>query len=151
MNEYQWANNNIVRRLLEVFAKYMQGHDHNVRGKCSKMLAWVVDTVGLVARVYPVEPARNNLKSIFDSFAKLLQHESAGLMTPELEVRQIVRRRFEIWVFSTVFPLYSTVVLPFLSQYTPLLSSRAEKKKVLKGWMVPPNSLGQMLNFGTSS
>lgn len=85
VNEYQWANNNIVRRLLEVFAKYMQGHDHNVRGKCSKMLAWVVDTVGLVARVYPVEPARNNLKSIFDSFAKLLQHESAGLMTPELE------------------------------------------------------------------
>ena len=112
MNEYQWANNNIVRRLLEVFAKYMQGHDHNVRGKCSKMLAWVVDTVGLVARVYPVEPARNNLKSIFDSFAKLLQHESAGLMTPELEVRRIVRRRFNL------------VFLPCISfvQYRYLLS-----------------------------
>ena len=33
---------------------------------------------------------------------------------------------------------------------TPLLSSRAQRKKVQKGWMVPPNSLGQMLNFGTS-
>ena len=36
-------------------------------------------------------------------------------------------------------------------QGTPLLSFRAQEKKVQKGWMVPPNSLGQMLNFGTSS
>ena len=33
---------------------------------------------------------------------------------------------------------------------TPLLSCRAEKKKVQRNLMVPPNSLGQMLNFGTS-
>ena len=33
---------------------------------------------------------------------------------------------------------------------TPLLSCRAEEKKVQRDLMVPPNSLGQMLNFGTS-
>ena len=33
---------------------------------------------------------------------------------------------------------------------TPLLSSWAQKKNLPSKWMVPPNSLGQMLNFGTS-
>ena len=33
---------------------------------------------------------------------------------------------------------------------TPLLSGWAEKFFVPNKWLVPPNSLGQMLNFGTS-
>ena len=33
---------------------------------------------------------------------------------------------------------------------TPLLSSWAEKKNIPGKLMAPPNSLGQMLNFGTS-
>jgi len=85
VKESQWANNNILRRLLEVLRKYMQKYDEMGSDKSAKILAWVVNTVGLVARVYTAENARTQLPSIFDAFAKLLKNQSDGIMTPELE------------------------------------------------------------------
>ena len=73
----------MVRRLLNLLQKYMAIPEEGTTN--SKMLAWVIDTVGLVSRVYPVEPARRNLKDIFSSFAHMLQSGGGEIMTPELE------------------------------------------------------------------
>ena len=82
MRDHSWTHNNVVRRLLELLKKYMAIPEEGTTN--SKMLAWVIDTVGLVSRVYPVEPARRNLKDIFSSFAQMLQ-SGGEIMTPELE------------------------------------------------------------------
>ena len=81
VQEFQWAHNNIVRRLLEIFAKYMSGTSSANQEQSSAMLAWVVDTVGLISRVYPVEPAREKLTEVFDAFAKLLSSGHSSIMT----------------------------------------------------------------------
>ena len=86
VKDFQWTHNNVIRRLLEVFSKYMRQEETAANPRrCEAVLAWVVDTVGLVSRVYPVEPARSNLKDIFASFAKLLQSGGGDMMPPGLE------------------------------------------------------------------
>lgn len=86
VKDFQWTHNNVIRRLLEVFGKYMRPEETAANPRrCEAVLAWVVDTVGLVSRVYPVEPARTSLKDIFASFAKLLQSGGGDMMTPGLE------------------------------------------------------------------
>jgi len=85
VQEFQWAHNNIVRRLLEIFAKYMSGSSSANQEQSSAMLAWVVDTVGLISRVYPVDPAREKLTEVFDAFAKLLSSGHSSIMTRKLE------------------------------------------------------------------
>lgn len=75
--EYRWANNNIVSRLLDVLSSSWSGSD----GQSKNLLAWVIDTIGNVSRVYPAE-GRDHLLKMFEPITTIVQ--TAGV-TADLE------------------------------------------------------------------
>ena len=96
------------------------------------------------------------MQRVVDGSNDGLQHPDGEFLLYSLKGSSL-QKIFLAW---TVDPWYAILVhfdSPFpdtqydVTVFTPLLSCRAEKKKVQRDLMVPPNSLGQMLNFGTSS
>jgi len=69
-NDYRWVNNNVVSRLLKLLEK-VWSPDKDDQSK----LRWVMECIGMVSRLYPVE-GRQQLTDLFDSVKGLLAVEN---------------------------------------------------------------------------
>ena len=84
--EFNWANNHIVSRLLEM----LQGwNDMDMNEKNRNVNVWVVNTLAHVIRIYP-QGARDNLVAIFDSIKEIIKKEDIDQEMEEICLRAIL-------------------------------------------------------------
>jgi len=84
--EFNWANNHIVSRLLEM----LHGWDQmalNEKGR--NINKWVINTLAHVLRVYP-QTARDNLVAIFEAIQEVIQKPNIDAELEEMCLRAIL-------------------------------------------------------------
>jgi len=102
LKEYQWANNNICSRLLQCLAEVWQG------GGNDALLCWVLPTIGLVSRLYPVE-SRQQLLQFLDPVHTMLRSETRKQEVEAACVRAMVYLGYHLQL----------QVAMFLKEWTP--------------------------------
>jgi len=76
--DYRWVNNNIVSRLLTSLGRVWKDTSGD-----QTLLRWVIETIGLISRVYTAE-GRENLTQLFDPIVTILKKKDS--LTKETEV-----------------------------------------------------------------
>ena len=66
-DKFDWANNHIVVRLLDLLKDNKDFSDPKVKD----IMRWVVDTIGEISRIYPMT-AREHLLTIFEPLTSLI-------------------------------------------------------------------------------
>ena len=72
--DWRWTNNNISYQLLEMLGACFKAGD-------TQLLPWVIETLGFVSRVYPVD-GREHLSSLFDQIKVVM---TSDMITEPLE------------------------------------------------------------------
>ena len=75
--DWRWTNNNISFQLLQMLGKCFKAGD-------IQLLPWVIETLGFVSRVYPVD-GREHLSSLFDQIKVVITSTSSPFFTEHLE------------------------------------------------------------------
>lgn len=108
--EYKWTNNHIVSRLLDILKT----------SKSNAIMLWVIDTIGHLSRVYPVE-GRDHLTSVFDSLTALIRQKDIDANMEEVCLRSI------IWTGHHL----QFQVADFLSKYEPIHPIRPKVEELI--------------------
>ena len=118
--EYTWSHNHILTRLFQVFQSNSYTESENEEIKAKILIKWVVETLGCITRVFPVD-ARKNIEEIFEAVKSLIVQDD---VTADLENACI---RGLIWTGHHL----QLQVCKFLATWKPRFVLKAETETLI--------------------